>query len=55
MPEHRTAAKWLCACGTTIRSSGTIPNETQWMLMSDQDKRQEDAAVASGAHGQRRR
>jgi hypothetical protein len=30
-------AKWICACGTTIQSSGTIPNPTQWMLMSDQD------------------
>ncbi|MFC5267663.1 hypothetical protein ACFPJ1_36580 [Kribbella qitaiheensis] len=30
-------AKWLCACGTTIRSSGEIPNPMQWMLMSDQD------------------
>jgi hypothetical protein len=30
-------AKWVCKCGTTIRSSGTIPNPTQWMLMSDQD------------------
>ena len=30
-------AKWLCACGTTIRSSGGIPNPSQWMLISDQD------------------
>jgi hypothetical protein len=30
-------AKWLCACGETIRSSGDIPNESQWLLMSDQE------------------
>jgi hypothetical protein len=30
-------AKWTCECGTTIRSSGEIPNPTQWMLMSDRD------------------
>jgi hypothetical protein len=33
----RGMATWLCACGTTIRSSGDIPNPIQWMLMSDQD------------------
>jgi hypothetical protein len=30
-------AKWICVCGTTIRSSGDIPNPMQWMLLSDQD------------------
>lgn len=30
-------AKWLCACDTTIQSSGEIPNPTQWQLISDQD------------------
>jgi hypothetical protein len=35
--HDRGMAKWLCACGVTIQSSGTIPNESQWLLMSDQE------------------
>ena len=30
-------AKWLCACGETLRSSGDIPNPIEWLLISDQD------------------
>ena len=30
-------AKFLCVCGTVIRTSGNIPNENQWQLMSDVD------------------
>jgi hypothetical protein len=28
-------AKWSCACGNTIRSSGAIPNPQEWKLISD--------------------
>ena len=30
-------AKWLCACGSQIQSSGPIPNPTEWLLVSDSD------------------
>jgi hypothetical protein len=38
-------AKWLCPCGNTIRSSGSIPNPQQWRIVSDSDLTQ----VASAA------
>jgi hypothetical protein len=28
-------AKFLCRCGSTIRTSGEIPNPQQWLLVSD--------------------
>ena len=37
MRDHRTVAKWICACGTELRDSGDIPHPYQWMLTSDQD------------------
>jgi hypothetical protein len=30
-------AKFRCTCGTTISTSGGIPNAQQWLLISDQD------------------
>ena len=30
-------AKWLCACGTTIRSTGPVPNRAEYLLVSDLD------------------
>ena len=30
-------AKFVCVCGTTITTSGEIPNRTQWNLISDVD------------------
>jgi hypothetical protein len=30
-------AKWVCACGGAIQSSGPIPHPYQWLLTSDQD------------------
>lgn len=30
-------AKWLCACGAQIQSSGPIPNPAEWLLISDLD------------------
>jgi len=30
-------AKWMCACGSTLRSSGAIPNPGEWLLVSDTD------------------
>jgi hypothetical protein len=30
-------AKWVCACGTTMQSSGAMPNPTEYLLVSDQD------------------
>ena len=30
-------AKWLCACGTMIQSSGPIPNPAEYLLVSDPD------------------
>ena len=35
--ETRPVSKWLCACGTTMRSSGDIPNETELLVISDQN------------------
>ena len=28
-------AKFVCLCGTIIRTSGNIPNENEWKLISD--------------------
>ncbi len=28
-------AKWVCACGATIQSSGAMPNPSEWLLISD--------------------
>ncbi len=28
-------AKFVCVCGTEIRTSGDIPNENEWKLFSD--------------------
>lgn len=28
-------AKWVCPCGNTIRSSGSIPNPQEWHIFSD--------------------
>lgn len=30
-------AKWPCACGETLQSSGGLPNPTEWLLISDRD------------------
>lgn len=30
-------AKWLCTCGTTIQSSGPVPNPAEYLLVSDLD------------------
>lgn len=30
-------AKFVCVCGTVIRTSGNIPNENEWKLLSDVD------------------
>ena len=30
-------ARWLCACGETLHSSGEMPNPTEWLLVSDRD------------------
>jgi len=30
-------AKWVCPCGNTIRSSGSIPNPQEWHIVSDAD------------------
>ena len=38
-------AKWLCRCGNTIRSSGSIPNPQEWRLIADADL--EDVAGAA--------
>ena len=33
----RGMAKWLCACGETLQSSGEMPNNSEWLLISDRD------------------
>lgn len=30
-------AKFLCVCGMTIRTSGSIPNPNEWRALSDVD------------------
>jgi len=35
--QTSAVAKWLCACGDVIQSSGSIPNSQEWLLVSDQD------------------
>ena len=52
-----TVAKYLCACGSTIHTSGGIPNPQQWNLISDErfDEFTDEATAAdvydSAAHG----
>jgi hypothetical protein len=30
-------AKFVCVCGTIIRTSGDVPNRNEWKLLSDVD------------------
>jgi hypothetical protein len=37
MMQAGAVAKFLCSCGETVRTSGSIPNPAEWRLIADED------------------
>jgi rubredoxin len=35
--HHRFVAKFICTCGSLVRTSGAIPNPNEWHLIADKD------------------
>jgi hypothetical protein len=35
--HHRFVAKFICTCGSPVRTSGAIPNPNEWHLLADED------------------
>jgi hypothetical protein len=40
-------AKFLCACGATIRTSGDIPHPHEWLLVADADIGDDDPSFST--------